>query len=274
MTYISRGGSEFMTKKIKARLNTFNYYIPLLSELIIRDIKLKYRKSFLGYLWSILSPLMTMSIMLIVFSNIFRFDIEHYAVYLIIGQIVFNYISESSNIAMWSITSNAALLKKTYVPKYIFTFSKICSSFLNMIFTLGALLIVCLLSQIRINMYMLFIPVILLQVYIFSIGLGLFIAQATVFFRDIKYIYTAFLTAWMYATPIFYPIKSASIPVQVFIRYFNPLYSYITQFRLIVLEGVFPDYKLIIYGFVVASVSMLLGSICFIYNQDKFILYI
>ena len=78
-----------MTKKIKARLNTFNYYIPLLSELIIRDIKLKYRKSFLGYLWSILSPLMTMSIMLIVFSNIFRFDIEHYAVYLIIGQIVF-----------------------------------------------------------------------------------------------------------------------------------------------------------------------------------------
>ena len=94
MTYISRGGSEFMTKKIKARLNTFNYYIPLLSELIIRDIKLKYRKSFLGYLWSILSPLMTMSIMLIVFSNIFRFDIEHYAVYLIIGKIVFNYISE------------------------------------------------------------------------------------------------------------------------------------------------------------------------------------
>ena len=107
----------------------FQHYKPLLSQLVMKDIKLKYRRSFLGYVWSILNPLMIMGIMVLVFSNMFRFDIQSYPVYLIIGQTIFNFVSESTNQAMWSITGNAALLKKTYVPKYIFTLSKVTSSF-------------------------------------------------------------------------------------------------------------------------------------------------
>ncbi len=117
-----------MSKFIK-RLATFQHYKPLLSQLVMKDIKLKYRRSFLGYVWSILNPLMIMGIMVLVFSNMFRFDIQSYPVYLIVGQTIFNFVSESTNQAMWSITGNAALLKKTYVPKYIFTLSKVTSSF-------------------------------------------------------------------------------------------------------------------------------------------------
>ena len=107
------------------RLEVFQHYKPLLQQLVMKDIKLKYRRSFLGYVWSILNPLMIMFIMVLVFQNMFRFDIANYPVYLIIGQTIFNFVSEATNQAMWSITGNAALMKKTYVPKYIIESDKL-----------------------------------------------------------------------------------------------------------------------------------------------------
>lgn len=256
------------------RLAVFQHYRPLLSQLVVKDIKLKYRRSFLGYLWSILNPLMIMGIMVLVFSSMFRFDIQNYPVYLIIGQTIFNFVSEATNQAMWSITGNAALMKKTYVPKYIFTLSRVTSSFVNMIFALGAMLLVFIICRIHFSLNMLFIPVILIQVYIFSMGLGLFLAAGTVFFRDIQYIYSAFLTAWMYVTPIFYPISQLPENLQWYIKQFNPLYAYITQFRTIVLDGMCPDLSLVMYGFGVAFLMIGCGTLVFLKSQDRFILYI
>lgn len=204
----------------------------------------------------------------------FRFDIENFPVYLIAGQTIFNFVSEATNQALFSITGNAALLKKTYVPKYIFTVSKVTSSFVNTLFALGAMLIVFVVCHVRFQIYMMFIPVILLQVYVFCVGIGLFLAQATVFFRDVQYIYAAFLTAWMYLTPIFYPITQLPFNLMWMIKHFNPLYAYVTQLRTIVLEGVFPDPRLVLYGFVVAFASLVIGTWVFMRNQDRFILYI
>ena len=102
--------------KTSVRISLLKKYQPLLEQLVIKDIKLKYRRSFLGYLWSVLNPLMIMGIMALIFSNVFRGNIEKYPVYLIIGSTIFNFVSESTNKAMWSITGNAALMKKTYVP--------------------------------------------------------------------------------------------------------------------------------------------------------------
>ena len=255
-------------------MGNFKHYMPLLEQLVIKDIKLKYRRSFLGYLWSVLNPLMIMGIMMLIFSNMFRFDIDNYPVYLIIGQTIFNFVSESTNQAMWSITGNAALMKKTYVPKYIFTLSRITSGFINMLFALGAMLIVFLICRVRFTLNMLFIPAILLQVYVFALGLGLFLAQGTVFFRDIQYIYSAFQTAWMYATPIFYPIDQLPFKLMWLIKHFNPLYAYITQFRTIVLEGTFPDGRLILYGTCMSAAMLGIGSWAFMKTHDKFILYI
>ena len=239
------------------RLGGFYKYRFLMQQLVTKDIKLKYRRSFLGYLWSILNPLMVMVIMVIVFSNMFRSDIVNFPVYLIIGQTLYNFMSESTTQAIFSIIGNASLLKKTYVPKYVFTVSKITSSFVNMVFALGALVIVF-----------------LLQEYLFCLGLGMLLAQGCVFFRDIQHIYNAVLTAWMYLTPLFYPITLLPEALRKLVMTLNPMYFYITQFRQIVLECRMPDPYLILAGFVAAGVALLIGVWAFLKTQDKFILYI
>ena len=239
------------------RLGGFYKYRFLMQQLVTKDIKLKYRRSFLGYLWSILNPLMVMVIMVIVFSNMFRSDIVNFPVYLI-----------------FSIIGNASLLKKTYVPKYVFTVSKITSSFVNMVFALGALVIVFVVCRVVPNVFYLFIPVILLQEYLFCLGLGMLLAQGCVFFRDIQHIYNAVLTAWMYLTPLFYPITLLPEALRKLVMTLNPMYFYITQFRQIVLECRMPDPYLILAGFVAAGVALLVGVWAFLKTQDKFILYI
>ncbi len=261
-------------EKFKARVRTFWGYSDLFHELVSKDIKLKYRRSFLGYLWSILNPLLIMCIMVLVFSQMFRFDIENYPVYLIVGQTIYNFFSEASNRAMWAILGNASLLKKVYVPKYVFPFATVTSACVNMIFSMGALVIVFVICQVQLSWWLLLVPVILLQVYIFSLGVGMLLSAATVFFRDIQYIWTAIMTAWMYLTPIFYPMEQLPTWLQNSIRTFNPLYSYIQQFRTVALECTAPDPGLMIYGFGVAFAMLIFGTWAFFKSQDKFILYI
>lgn len=260
--------------KLKARLRACYQYRDLFYELVTKDIKLKYRRSFLGYLWSILNPLLTMLVMVIVFSNMFRFDIENFPVYLIIGQTMFNMMNEATTMAIWSITGNAALIKKVYVPKYIFTFSRVTSSLINFLFALVAMLLVFVWCRVSWNWHFLWIPVIILQVYLFSLGLGLFLAQAAVFFRDIQYIYNVILTAWMYLTPIFYPLSQLPEWLSKAIMTYNPMYFYIQQFRCVVMEQMIPDIQLIVSGVAAVMISLVLGLWAFAKSQDKFILYI
>lgn len=256
------------------RLGGFYKYRFLMQQLVTKDIKLKYRRSFLGYLWSILNPLMVMTIMVIVFSSMFRSDIANFPVYLIIGQTLFNFMSEATNLAITSITGNAALLKKTYVPKYVFTVSKVTSSFVNMLFALGALIVVFIVCKVQVNVYYLLIPFVLLQEYLFCLGLGMLLAQGAVFFRDIQYIYNAIITAWMYLTPLFYPITLLPETVRTLVTTLNPMYFYIAQFRQIVLECRMPDTYLLFAGTGAAVLALVIGTWAFLKTQDKFILYI
>lgn len=254
--------------------NVMKKYLPLYRQLVKKDIKLKYRRSFLGYLWSVLNPLLIMGIMVVVFSNIFRFDIENYPVYLITGQAIFNFINESTTKAMWSIIGNAALLKKTYVPKYIFCLATVTSSFVNMLFSLAAMFIVFIFCGVQFTWNMLWIPFVLLQVFVFAMGMGLFLAEATVFFRDIQYIYSAFLTAWMYATPLFYPLSAAGEKIRWVITNLNPAFAFIQQFRTIALDAAFPSFGIILRGIGWSLLLLLFGVWRFWKNQDRFILYI
>lgn len=256
------------------RLGGFFKYRFLMEQLVTKDIKLKYRRSFLGYLWSILNPLMVMVIMVIVFSNMFRSDIANFPVYLIIGQTLFNFMSEATTQAISSITGNAALLKKTYVPKYVFTFSKVTSSLVNMLFALGAMVIVFVVCRVVPNVFYIFLPIVILQEYIFCLGLGLLLAQGSVFFRDIQHIYNALLTAWTYLTPLFYPITLLPEGLRNAVMTFNPMYFYVAQFRQVVLECRLPDANLIFSGFAAAFIALVIGTWAFLKTQNKFILYI
>lgn len=262
------------TPKIASYVHEFWKYRDLLKLLIVKNIKLKYRRSWLGYIWSILSPLLTMVVMTIVFSTMFSRNIENYPVYLFCGQLLFNYMNQSTHQALSSVSGSAALLKKTYVPKYIFTVARITSGLIDLVFSLGALVIVILVTGAKINQYALLFPFVLLQLYIFCIGLGLFLAQAGVFFKDTQFIYNAVTTAWMYLTPIFYPIESLSEKLIWFVKHCNPMYFYIGQFRDLIYYGRMPGHLIILAGCGAAVAMLLIGVWSFMRSKDKFILYI
>lgn len=259
---------------IVERLINLYRYKNLLSQLVQRNLKLKYRRSVLGYLWSILDPLMMMLVMTIVFSTMFRRNIENFPVYLITGQVLFNFMSNSTRQAMTSIIGDGALLKKAYVPKYIFALARVTSSLMDFLFSLVALVLVMLITRVSPSVHLLFAPVIILQSYLFSLGLGLFLAQAAVFFRDMQYIYNVIIVAWTYLTPIFYPIEMLPFAVMKLVKWLNPMYCYIAQFRDVLLYHRMPSPHYVLYGIVLALAFLLFGAWSFQRSQDKFILYI
>lgn len=258
-----------------ARIKGFIQYKDLMGQLVSRDLKLKYRRSVLGYLWSILNPLFIMIIMAIVFTQMFqRSNIPNYPVYLMSGQVIYNFMNLSTKSAIQSINGSAALLKKTYLPKYVFTVSKITSGLIDCIFSLGALLIVMIFTGEVFSWHLLLFPLVLVQEFVFNLGLGMFLAATNVFFRDIQYIYNAITMAWTYLTPIFYPIEFLPDTLRYIVVHFNPLYSYATQLRDLALYNCMPDMSMVIYGVIDALLMLAIGVWVFLKTQNKFILYI
>lgn len=256
------------------RVKTFFQYKDLVKELVSRDIKLKYRRSFLGYVWSVLNPLLIMVVLTIVFSAMFKRNIENYPVYLLSGRMLYEFMTASTNGAMTSVTGNAALLKKTYIPKYIFTLAKVTTCLIDFVFSLGALAIVMIATGATFHWHILLIPYVILQVYIFCCGLGFLLAQLHVFFRDIRYIYKAVTTAWMYLTPIIYPLEQLPKMIQILIKAINPMYYYVAQFRDLVLYGRFPGPRIFWGGWIFSFGMLFVGLMIFKKGKDKFILYI
>jgi len=192
---------------------------------------------------------------------------------MISGQFLFSFMTEATNMSVSSITGNAPLIKKTYVPKYIFTVSKVGSSLVNLLFSLGALLLVMIFTGAEFSWNLLFFPVIILEVFIFSLGLGLWLAAITVFFRDIQYLWGVFISMWMYLTPLFYPVSIIPEEYRELYQNANPMYGYIEQFRDIVLHARFPQTDSILIGFGTAILVLVLGAWYFNKKQDEFILY-
>ena len=260
-------------RKVKRYLSNFFQYKSLLTELVSRDIKVKYRRSFLGYIWSILNPLLMMIVIATVFSYMFRFDIENYPVYLLTGQLIYNFFSEATSMSMNSIISGESLIKKVYLPKYIFPLSRTFSCFVNLLFSLAALVLILILTKTQITPVIFLFPLPLFYVLLISIGFGLVLSVLAVFFRDIVHLYGVFLTALMYLTPIFYPISALPEQVAWWIR-LNPLYHIIQMFREIVLYGYFPSLgeNLICLAWGIGSI--LIGLIIFKKKQDNFVMYL
>ncbi len=248
-------------------------FLSLIGELVKRDLRLKYRRSILGYLWSLLNPLLMMTVMVIVFSYMFRFAIENYALYLICGQTMFNFFNESTNMSMYGIIHNGALLKKIYVPKYVFPISRVISCFVTMSLSLVAILIVMLVTHVRFHCTILLFWVPLLFLLVFSCGVGLVLSSLAVRFRDIIHLYGVLTMAWMYATPVFYPIEAVPESVARLIRW-NPLYVFITLFRQLVLYGAVPEVRLWVTGAGMALLMLGLGACVFGKMQKSFIYYI
>jgi len=254
-------------------LGHFKNYKSLLKELVFRDLKVKYRRSFLGYLWSLLNPLLMMVVMTVVFSYMFRFDIPNFPLYLICGNTLWTFFNESTNMAMRSVLDNGSLIRKVYIPKFIFPISRVLSSFVTMSFSLVAIVIVMAFTKVPLTPAMLAFPIPLFFLLLFSMGIGMILSALSVYFRDIVHLYGVLTLAWMYFTPIFYPITA--LPEQVaFMVKFNPMYHYITFFRELVLYGKMPGWAIWTGSILAGVVSMALGLVIFRKMQKNFILYV
>lgn len=248
-------------------------YQFLIYELVERDIKKKYRRSILGVLWSILNPLLMMAVTAMVFSTIFRFQIENYPLYLMTGQILFAFYSESTNFAMASIIENASLLKKIYIPKYLFILSRVMSSCVNLLLTIPALVVIIFATGQTVHLEMIAFLVPLALLLVFCTGIGLFMATAAVYFRDVFHIYTVLLSLLSYATPIFYPEEIIPNEYHWLIAY-NPLCYYLKAFRETLYMGVLPEWQLLAECAVLSVLTLMIGVYTFKKHENHFILYV
>ena len=262
--------------------NTFcniKKYSFLMKQLIIRDFKVKYKRSVLGVLWSILYPVLMMAVMALVFSQMFKFNVPgvNFLVYLMTGLVMFNYFSEATNNAMTSVVYNFALINKVYIPKYIFPISKVLFVGINFLLTLIPLLFIILFTgsgdtKCYINIWYLLLPYIFICFVMFTAGVGLLISTISVFLRDMFYIYGIILTIWNYATPVFYDISIIPETLQKIFK-LNPLYTYIASARDIILFGQCPTTLNIVLMVVYGILSVIIGSLIFKRHQNKFIYY-
>jgi ABC-2 type transport system permease protein len=254
-------------------VKAINRYRFLLGQLVARDFKTKYKRSVLGVLWSMLNPLLTMGVQYLVFVNLFRWEIDNYAVYLLIGTVAFNFFSEATQASLTAVTGSASLITKVYIPTYIFPISKVLSSCINLAFSTLALYVIIFIQGVPLNVYHLLIPALYVVLTLFSMGLGMILSSLMVFFRDMQFLYGVVITLWMYLTPLFYPVNI--IPEKLFPIYrLNPMYQYITFLRTLVLDAACPTFEQFAFCFGYALLFMVLGTLIFGKTKKKFILYV
>ncbi|MBI5739439.1 MAG: ABC transporter permease [Nitrospirae bacterium] len=244
-------------------------YKELLRNLVSTDIKVRYKRSVLGFIWVMLNPLLIMLVLYIVFSTLFKVSV----VYILSGIIVWNFFSQSTSTALGSFINNSNLIKKVYLPKAIFPLSVILSAMVNFAFSLIPLFIILSITGLNFSPYLLLLPVVLIMIALFSFGVSLIVSTLTVFFHDTKYIYEVSLLAWMYMTPVFYP--ESIIPGKFsFIFHLNPNYYYLSTFRAALSPEVpFMPEKLL-YGFLFSILTLIAGWIFYNRNRDRIVYYL
>ncbi len=264
-----------MKKIINNLKYTYKKYGFLMKQLITRDFKVKYKRSVLGVVWSLLYPILTMSVMALVFTNVFKFSTPgvNCLVYLLSGLVMFNYFSEASNLAMSSVVANFSLINKVYIPKYIFPLSKCLFVGINFLLTLIPLYVIIFLTGTGVNFYHLLLPYVFMCLLLFTIGMGFILATIAVFLRDMFYIYGVIITLWTYLTPIMYDVSIIPAKFQIFMK-LNPMYWFLDFARQIILYNQMPGVRNFLYCAVFGVGFLLIGIYFFKKNQDKFIYYV
>lgn len=245
----------------------------LFEELVKRDFKAKYKRTVLGIIWSVLSPLLMLTVMAVIFGNFFGKNIEHYVIFLFSGQIIFNYFTEATNEGMLALVNNASIFSKINVPKYLFLFSKNISAIINFFIIFFIYLFFGMIENIQITwQFLLLIYPVACLIFI-NLGIGLILSALYIFFKDIQYLYRLFTQVVMYGSAIFYSIDILPQHLQT-LFYCNPIFVCITYFRSIVLYNTVPD--LWLHLFLAGYAIVLFGIGCWVYKKYnyKFLYYV
>lgn len=244
----------------------------LFSELVKRDFKQKYKRTALGMAWSVLSPLLTLLVMKIVFTEFFGRNTPHYTTYLFAGNIVMSYFKEATKGGMGSLMNNSRLLSKVNIPKYLFLFSRNVSAMINFLLTLAVYFFFCVIDGIHFGWHMLSLVYPILCLTVMNIGVGMILSAMYVFFRDTQYLYDVFLTLLTYLSAIFYQVDKFSPQIQ---RYFllNPAYCMIKYFRVVTIDGCIPSLSFHLLCAFYALFFLILGSFVYKKYNTQFVYY-
>lgn len=256
-------------------LDNFAKYKYLLSQLVIKDIKLKYRRSYLGIVWTLIEPLLTMIVLTMVFSAFLGrngiADGLPFPVYILAGRLLYSFFSSSTKGAMKSIRSNAKMIKKVYVPKYMYPLASILSNFLIFLISLIVLFGVAIVLHVAPSWWMIMAVVPIIQLLLICIGVGLILATLAVFFRDLEYLWGVALMLIMYTCAIFYEAERLYKAGYGWLLNSNPIYGVIRNFRYCISGDGF-NVPTLIYCTCFGIISIIVGVILFYKQQDKFIL--
>ncbi len=266
-------------------LKNFYKYRNLMYEIVRKNIKLQYRDSVLGIFWTFLQPFLTTVVLVFIFGNVFgtsNSGVVNYPIYLLCGRLLYEFYTQSTKRAMRSVRNSASVIKKVYVPKYIYPLSNVVSTFVT--FCISLLVLVCFIvffciigkNPPHITPYMLFSPIPILILLLLGIGVGLILCTLDVFFKDIDYLYEVFCLLLFYMTPIVYKIEALKLNSRPFklVLMANPMYSITEMFRCCVLYGKMFNMHHLMYSLGFAFVTIIIGLILFYRKQDKFILHI
>lgn len=222
--------------QLKDKLEQYSFVIR---QLVAREIKRKYARSNLGILWSVLNPLLSMIVMSLIFSTIFKGNIENFPIYYLIGTIFWSLFTGVTNSAMTALVDNKSLLIKVKLPRVIFPLSRAITALVNFLYSCIAFLLILLFFRIQPTWSMLLFPLYTIQLFFFGLGIGYVLSVLYVFFGDIAHLYSVVLTIWMYMSAIFYPVERTNVWMQeLIIR--NPVYNYIACARKSIMYGTYP----------------------------------
>ena len=248
-------------------------YFVFLKEVVKRDIKRKYYKSVLGVIWTVLNPLLSMLVTTIIFSTLFKRNIENFPIYMLCGQLTLHFITGSGSRGLSAIVGSAGSIRSIALPKYIFVLSRVVEAFVDLLFSLIALFLVMIVTGAPFTLNLFMLPVLLILEFMFALGFAFFLATYGTFLRDLSHIYGIFTRLLTFTSAIFYPITIIPSTYR-FIFDLNPVLHYITIMRSICHEGVPPTEKSLVIATCYSVLMLAFGISVFKANENKFFLYL
>jgi ABC-2 type transport system permease protein/lipopolysaccharide transport system permease protein len=243
---------------------------PVVQNMVIQELRVRYQRSALGFLWTLLHPILMMTTLTLVFSQLFKTTAKDYAIYLFAGMVPWGFLAASLNECAFCIILNEGLIRKIYLPKLVFPVAKVLVNLSTFLLSLGALFILLKPLGAPISWSLVFLPVAIAAFAAFALGLGLIVATANTFYRDCGHLVTVFLQAWYFATPVIY--ESKFIPEEVRWRFWlNPAFPFVTMFQEILRDGRFPGLSTVLAAVGFAAMSLGVGYVAFKSHENKLV---
>jgi len=259
--------------RMRQLFSEISRYHELIWALALKELRVRYKRSVLGFFWALLNPMFTMLILTAVFSKVMRAAVDHYSIFLISALLPWTFFSQAASYSAESIVANGDLLKKVQVAKSVFPIAAVVSNVINFMLSLIPLILLMLVLRFPLHWTWIYLPVPLLGLFLFTLGFGFFVAAANVFFRDVSHILQIVLSAWFYLSPIIYSLDFLPPHWKMFFK-LNPMLYVLNGFRLAIYYGQLPSAQSVAASVLTGVLALLVGYTFFRRAQEAFVFYV